>query len=308
MSNATASEPIVEIQNTNADNAGAELRLRKESASAANDDVLGNVIFQGKNTGASPSLHNFARIQGVSTVVTGAGEMGKIALSVEVSGTLTEMLTLDGNGETLLLTSATASKPEFEIKNTNADATPPIFRLRKDSASPAASDALGRIDFDGDASNNSQITFARLQGISVAVDHPGGDVRGGIAVSTSSGVGTLTERFRFSNRNLLVGTTTITGSDGAHSAIVFGDASSNPTMGSNTAAIYAKDVSGTVEMFAIDESGNATQLSPHNPDTGEYWFNSVNEKHGKKITIHMERMLRELDKMLGGGFIEETLL
>ena len=43
--------------------------------------------------------------------------------------------------------------------------------------------------------------------------------------------------------------------------LVFGDGTVPATMGSNTAGLYANDVSGTVEMFTINEAGVLTQLS-----------------------------------------------
>ena len=38
-------------------------------------------------------------------------------------------------------------------------------------------------------------------------------------------------------------------------ALIFGDNAGDPTPGTNTAGIFAKDVSGTVEMFAVNENG-----------------------------------------------------
>jgi hypothetical protein len=50
-------------------------------------------------------------------------------------------------------------------------------------------------------------------------------------------------------------------------AIIFADGTVPGTMGSNTAGIYANDVSGTVQMFAINESGVSTQLTFAAPET-----------------------------------------
>lgn len=60
---------------------------------------------------------------------------------------------------------------------------------------------------------------------------------------------------------ILIGTTTTPTS--GNKALMVGDNGGDPTPGTNTAGIYGKDVTGTVEMFAIDEAGNATQLSSH---------------------------------------------
>ncbi len=62
--------------------------------------------------------------------------------------------------------------------------------------------------------------------------------------------------------DVLLGTYTGPSANGGK-VLVFGDNGSDPTMGSNTCGVYGKDVSGTVEVFAVDEAGNATQLSAH---------------------------------------------
>lgn len=104
--------------------------------------------------------------------------------------------------------------------------------------------------------------------------------------------------------NVLIGTTTKpTGTEGK--VLTFGDNTGNPTMGTDTAGIFAKDVSGTVEMFAIGEDDVATQLSSHDPITKEWIHHSVNQKTGKALKIDMERLMRRLDEEFGGGFIHE---
>ena len=61
------------------------------------------------------------------------------------------------------------------------------------------------------------------------------------------------------------------------------------------------------EMQVIDSGGVVTQLSPHDPETGEWWFNSKNTVTGRVFRVHMERLMRRLDEMFGGGFIEEFI-
>lgn len=45
--------------------------------------------------------------------------------------------------------------------------------------------------------------------------------------------------------------------------LILGQASAEPTPGTNQAAIYAYDVAGTAEMKVVDEAANRTQISPH---------------------------------------------
>ena len=60
-------------------------------------------------------------------------------------------------------------------------------------------------------------------------------------------------------------------------------------------------------MRVIQADGTASDVSPHNPETGEWWFNSKNTITGRVYRVHMERMMERLDEMLGGGFIEEFI-
>lgn len=50
----------------------------------------------------------------------------------------------------------------------------------------------------------------------------------------------------------------------AQGALSFGQIATPSAPASNFAHVYAKDVSGTAEIFAMDEAGNETQISPHN--------------------------------------------
>src|SRR6185436_5864164 len=68
------------------------------------------------------------------------------------------------------------------------------------------------------------------------------------------------ERMRFDIvGNVLIGAS-VSPSTGTK-ALIFGDGTIPATMGSNTAAIYADDVGGTVEMFGINEAGQTTRLT-----------------------------------------------
>jgi|ETN02SMinimDraft_4_1059925.scaffolds.fasta_scaffold62798_2 hypothetical protein len=89
--------------------------------------------------------------------------------------------------------------------------------------------------------------------------------------------------------------------------IGFDNIGSAPDASANTSFIYAKDVSSSSEVHVKDENGNETQISPHNPDTGEWEFYSKNIKTGRVVKIKMEKMMKKLDTILGGGFYEEYI-
>jgi hypothetical protein len=109
-----------------------------------------------------------------------------------------------------------------------------------------------------------------------------------------------------SGGDVLIGTTTVpTGT--RSKCLVFGDNAGNPTPGTNTAGIFAKDVAGTVEMFVVDEGGVATQISPHDPATGRWVHDSVNLRTGKRTYIDMERAMEILERLSGERIIERTV-
>ena len=78
---------------------------------------------------------------------------------------------------------------------------------------------------------------------------------------------------------------------------------SDPSGVTNRAAIYAKDVSSSAELFVRDEAGNVTQISPHNAE-GEWTYYSENSITGKRFKVNMEKMIRRLEEITGENFIE----
>ena len=117
-SNASKSEPSVQIWQDGAGSSGAALLIRNDGSGNAlqiDDGSAGNAVFTIGNTGNA----NFA---------------GDVTLE-----------------------SSTSTKPFLTVKNTNADASAPQLRLIKDSASPADNDETGRIYMYGDNDAGEQI-------------------------------------------------------------------------------------------------------------------------------------------------------
>ncbi len=94
--------------------------------------------------------------------------------------------------------------------------------------------------------------------------------------------------------------------------LVFGDGTALSGMGTNTAGLFGNDVAGMVELFAIDEAGNATQLSPHPPDflntlpldcALPWAFQSTNPYIGKTITVDLCGAIQALEILTGQAFI-----
>jgi len=116
------------------------------------------------------------------------------------------------------------------------------------------------------------------------------------------------ELLRLTNAGNLALGTAIVPSGGGVPVFVLGQASGNPTgLGSNTAGLFAKDVAGTCELFAVDEAGNVAQLSPHTPemyvpDPGYVYpwsYKAQNEFLGLEIEVDMEGLVRAIEALSG---------
>jgi hypothetical protein len=86
-----------------------------------------------------------------------------------------------------------------------------------------------------------------------------------------------------SGGNVIIGETT--SSNGAKT-LEFGSGTT-PTTFPNPGFV-SLIVSGVSEMFAFDRAGNLTQLSSHNPITGEWWNNSFNVYTGKGKRVYAD--------------------
>lgn len=67
----------------------------------------------------------------------------------------------------------------------------------------------------------------------------------------------------------------------------------SPPATTDNVILYSYDVSSSAELFVKDESGIETQISPHDPNTGEWIFYSRNAKTGKVVRVDMERFFKK---------------
>ncbi len=83
----------------------------------------------------------------------------------------------------------------------------------------------------------------------------------------------------------------------------------------NQSYIYARDVAASSEMHVMDEAGNETQISPHNPNVLEnsdlseqvpFSYSSKNIYLGKEIVLDMTAVIREVERLSGKTFITVT--
>ncbi len=129
-------------------------------------------------------------------------------------------------------------------------------------------------------------------------------------IQTAMGGSISTKLTLDENGNVGIGSN-VSPSAGGGTVLFFADNATDPTMGANTAGFYGKDVAGTVEAFAVDEAGNAAQLTPHNftlftpnPSFEYPWsYYSKNRYIGKEINADIFGAIREIEQLTGKTFI-----
>ena len=116
-----ASYNLAEFTNTNADATGAELSLRKDSASPADGDSLGTLNFIGDNDAGQKTT--YAYIQSKSTDVSDGTEDGTLRFNTRGGGTLSTRLRITGTGDIKIGDQATASGALRYLDVQNSDSS-----------------------------------------------------------------------------------------------------------------------------------------------------------------------------------------
>ena len=238
-----------------------------------------------------------------------------IAENVDVTGTLavTGAITLDGVTITDNTISTNASNADLEISaNGTGDVLLGTLRFRRDGANGLAN----VIESD----DSTTITINDALEVTGATDIGGALTGTSASFSTTLGVtGVTTLSGTAVIDNITINDSTISSSSNADiniSAGGTGDLRVDSHVGLKVQAgdavadgdhahIYAKDDTGSAEVYVRDEAGNVTKLSPHN-EKGNWEYFSRNVITGKVIRIDMEKMVRKLEELTGERFIENA--
>lgn len=119
--------------------------------------------------------------------------------------------------------------------------------------------------------------------------------------TTPIGSATSAERMRMTDvGNLkIAGTANRATTEGTNKLSIFDGTAPVGTL-ANGCDLYS--TSG--ELRVMDAAGNATLLSPHDRD-GNWIHEEVNFK-GRRLYVEMERLIKAIDVMLGGGYVRES--
>ena len=139
---------------TDSDDAnGPELVLRKDSASPADNDNIGNIYFQGNDSGGNDTF--YASMEAYSSDVSNGSEDGYIRFRTRLNGTMGERLRIASDGQ-LVMTNA-ATQTFFDFSTTN-NSTRGLFSIAgKDSSGNAITIRIGGF---GDTSRGEIFTHS----------------------------------------------------------------------------------------------------------------------------------------------------
>ena len=201
----------LELTSTDSGAAAAPtLRLQRDSSSPANGDILGEIMFGGKDS--TPNDENYASVAGKIINSGAGGEHGAIQITTRKASAnvITANLTSTDyellNGTNLSVDGNITGNGNFLLRSTDGGtAAAPELTLHRNSGSPANNDYLGEIHFRGKDSGGSSADYATITGKILSTTN--GSERGILEFShLKSGTETVTGRWRDDSLQLLNGT------------------------------------------------------------------------------------------------------
>lgn len=208
----TTDQVIIENTDAGADTA-PDVVLYRNSASAANDDDLGNLVYRGQCNINLP--HDYAAIVAEIKDNTHGSHEGSLNLQTAVAGTLTTRLRLHGAnigiGETtplfpLHITESSNDTGLFvESKEVVATSAADIVLYHhRNNAAGVAADVISSLVFQGndDGGTPSQVEYARVEGLIVDPTAAAEDGKIDLKVMTA---GTLTSQAAITSANVTLG-------------------------------------------------------------------------------------------------------
>ena len=190
--------------------AAPTIRLQRDSSSPVNQDVLGQVLFGGKDSQGADE--NYASVAGKIIEKGGGGEHGAIQITTrkQSANVITANLTSTEyqllNGTNLSVDGNITGNGNFQLTSTDTGSSAaPELTLHRNSASPADADYLGQIKFAGKHDGGSTVNYAKITG--KILDASNGTEDGIIEFAhIKAGTQTITGRWRSDSLQLLNGT------------------------------------------------------------------------------------------------------
>lgn len=152
---------------------GPTFDLYRDSSSPAASDLLGAVQFNGRDSAGNKQ--EYASIQTVIVDATSTSEDGQLDFYATKAGAVTKFLSMTATAtaftgaasytfDAAVSLSSSSAGTLLTLTSTDAGATVgPIINLYRDSATPAASDILGQVQFTGEDSAGNTQEYASIE-------------------------------------------------------------------------------------------------------------------------------------------------
>ena len=141
--------------------AGPVLEFYRNSATPAASDILGNITFNGEDSAGN--TQEYASIETVIVDATSTSEDGQLDFYVTKAGTRTKFASMTATATAFTGAAEYTFDATISAVSTDAGASVgPILDLYRNSASPAASDDLGQIIWNGEDDAGNKQEFANV--------------------------------------------------------------------------------------------------------------------------------------------------
>ena len=178
---------------------GPILKLYRNSASPADNDTVGRLLFTGEDDAGNEAT--YARIETIATDVSNGSENAKMEFYVAVNDTFNPSLTLEDTGAATFNSTIAAGAATFTtadntnqltLVSTDADANAgPNLNFRRNSASPADGDLTGQLTFTNNNDAGEGTDYVTIHALSADVSNGSEDAA--FYIKTMS-AGTLRQR------------------------------------------------------------------------------------------------------------------
>lgn len=204
---------------------------------------------------ANTTISQLTPIVGTDVAATDSFIIYDVSANTEKQITSAELKNMVGNGSFTFTTSGTSDALTITSTDAGASAAPDIVFYRN-SASPAASDAIGNIVFRGKSSTGVNREYA---GIFASIVSPTNAAETGRMTFSVMGAGTLTERMRIdSSGNVGIGTTSPSAKLHVESA---GGSGGRVLFGGSTTSGYSTNINVTDNGMEFWAQSNARGLT-----------------------------------------------
>ena len=142
----------IESQTANSTTSGPNLILYRNGATAEDSDLIGQIVFKGKNDAGSPQDVNYATIEGGMDDVSDGSEDGHLTFNLMEAGTLTEFIRIRASTRDVVINDQ-SDDIDFRVESNN-DQNMLFVDASADAVGIGTNAPLSKLDVSGSNGRN----------------------------------------------------------------------------------------------------------------------------------------------------------